>query len=347
MIYFRFCFSKEWICDIVKSERVIWTKYTKMIHLNMIERGENMKKSLKRILGFCALAFAIVPMVNVSALETETVSTAEAFVKAAEDPTVKTIILNNDIETTHKVNVTSDKVIDGQGHKITYVGTFKGGSNDNTVWGSDAAKPYDGGVYVIQAYNANVTVKNITLTGGNVGLSANGANLTLEGTIDVSGNGYGGIELTKGQAPDLSVPSLTMNNVTLVNDSESATVPTLYTDALTTEEVTGMNIEYNGVKAAVSYDKEAGKPAQVLLFLDETKAPTGEKYTALDAADFQPAPVVPEEPTPTPTPTPAPDTTVSENPNTFDGITTYVAMAVMGLFAVVFSSKKVYNKING
>ncbi len=49
MIYFRFRFSKEWICDIVKSERVIWTKYTKMIHLNMIERGENMKKNLKRI----------------------------------------------------------------------------------------------------------------------------------------------------------------------------------------------------------------------------------------------------------------------------------------------------------
>ena len=249
----------------------------------------------------------------------------------------------NDIETTHKINVTSDKVIDGNGYKITYVGTFNGGSSDNTVWGSDAEAPYDGGVYVIQAYNANVTVKNITLTGGNVGLSANGADLTLEGTIDVSGNGFGGIELTKGAAPTLAVPSLTINNATIVNTTETDKLPTLWTDNLTTEEVESMNIEYNGVKVAVTCDKEVGKPLQVQLFLDENNLPTGDNYVELDAADFRPEEVTPEEPVETEDPKEENKDEVKDeevNPKTSDGIIlTVSALSISAIVAVIAKKK--------
>ena len=245
-------------------------------------------KKLKVFLGLFVCAFMVVPFIRVNAAEPVEVDNAEDLYKYLEGSEVTEVKLTADIETTHKINVTSDKIIDGNGHKITYVGTFKDGSNDNTVWGSNAEAPYNGGVYVIQAYNADVTIKNITLTGGNVGLSANGANLTLEGRIDVSGNGYGGIELTKGAAPTLSVPSLTMNNVTLVNTSESSSKPTLWTDNLETEEVESMNIEYNGVKVAVTCDKKDGKPLQVQLFLDEENTPSGDNYVKLDAADFRP-----------------------------------------------------------
>ena len=293
-------------------------------------------KKLKVFLGLFVCAFMLVPFMGVNAAEPVEVDNAEDLYKYLEGNEVSEVKLTADIETTHKINVTSDKVIDGNGYKITYVGTFKDGSNNNKVWGSNAEAPYDGGVYVIQAYDANVTVKNITLTGGNVGLSANGANLTLEGTINVSGNGYGGIELTKGAAPTLSVPSLTMNNVTLVNDSEASDAPTLWTDNLTDEEVEEMNIEYNGVQVAVTCDKEDGKPLQVQLFLDEAHTPTGENYVKLDAADFRP--VVEETTNPSTPVEEVKDET--ENPKTADGIMiAFVALAASATVVLVARKK--------
>ena len=288
-------------------------------------------KKLKVFLGLFVCAFMVVPFIRVNAAEPVEVDNAEDLYKYLEGSEVTEVKLTADIETTHKINVTSDKIIDGNGHKITYVGTFKDGSNDNTVWGSNAEAPYNGGVYVIQAYNADVTIKNITLTGGNVGLSANGANLTLEGRIDVSGNGYGGIELTKGAAPTLSVPSLTMNNVTLVNTSESSSKPTLWTDNLETEEVESMNIEYNGVKVAVTCDKKDGKPLQVQLFLDEENTPSGDNYVKLDAADFRPEEEVTTPETPEDTEEEVKDE--EENPKTADGI--MIAASVLFVSAVI------------
>ena len=296
-------------------------------------------KKLKLFLGLFVCAFMVVPFLGVNAAEPVEVDNEEDLYTYLEDNVTTSVKLTKDIKTTHKINVTSDKVIDGNGYKITYVGTFNGGSRDNKVWGSDAEAPYDGGVYVIQAYNANVTVKNITLTGGNVGLSANGANLTLEGKIDVSGNGFGGIELTKGAAPTLSVPSLTINNATIVNTTETEKLPTLWTDNLSSEEVESMNIEYNGVKVAVTCDKEDGKPLQVQLFLDENNLPTGDNYVELDAADYRPAveePTTPEEPKDE-------NNDVKdevENPKTSDGIMiTVAALAVSAMVAVVARKK--------
>ena len=300
-------------------------------------------KKLKLFLGLFISAFMVVPFMEVNAAEPVEVTKADELYDYLEGSEVTEVKLMNDIETTHKINVTSDKVIDGNGYKITYVGTFNGGSSDNTVWGSDAEAPYDGGVYVIQAYNANVTVKNITLTGGNVGLSANGADLTLEGTIDVSGNGFGGIELTKGAAPTLAVPSLTINNATIVNTTETDKLPTLWTDNLSPEEVESMNIEYNGVKVAVTCDKENGKPLQVQLFLDENNLPTGDNYVELDAADFRPEEVTPEEPVETEDPKEENKDEVKDeevNPKTSDGIIlTVSALSISAIVAVIAKKK--------
>ena len=295
-------------------------------------------KKLKVFLGLFVCAFMVIPFMGVNAAEPVEVDNAEDLYKYLEGSEVTEVKLTADIETTHKINVTSDKIIDGNGHKITYVGTFKDGSNDNTVWGSNAEAPYNGGVYVIQAYNADVTIKNITLTGGNVGLSANGANLTLEGRIDVSGNGYGGIELTKGAAPTLSVPSLTMNNVTLVNTSESSSKPTLWTDNLETEEVESMNIEYNGVKVAVTCDKKDGKPLQVQLFLDEEHTPSGDNYVKLDAADFRPEEEVTTPETPEDTEEEVKDE--EENPKTADGIMITASVLVASAVIAIIARKK-------
>ena len=304
-------------------------------------------KKLGLFLGLFVCALMIVPFSGVKAAnEVVEVDTAEELYAALDGEnaaSVSSVKLTADIKITHKINVTTDKVIDGDGHKIIFAGEFNDGKQDNTVWGSNDAYPYNGGVYVIQAYNANVTIKNITLTGGNVGLGINGANVTLEGTIDVSGNGFGGIELTKGAAPTLSVPSLTMNNVTLVNSSESKTTPTLWTDNLETEEVENMNIEYNGVKVAVSYAKEEGKPAQVQLFLNEKNLPEGEKYTELDASDYRPEETItPENPEEKPEDTKTEEEVKDEveNPKTSDGIILVVGTLTLSAAAIVIAKKK-------
>ena len=301
-------------------------------------------KKLRVFLGLLVCAFMVVPFMGVKAAnEVVEVGTAEELYAALDGEnaaSVSSVKLTADIKITHKINVTTDKVIDGDGHKIIFAGEFNDGKQDNTVWGSNDAYPYNGGVYVIQAYNANVTIKNITLTGGNVGLGINGANVTLEGTINVSGNGFGGIELTKGVSPTLSVPSLKMNNVSLVNTSELNTVPTLYTDSLTAEEVEGMNIEYNGVKAAVSYAKEEGKPAKVQLFLNEKNLPKGEKYTELNASDYRPEePTTPEEPTKDEDKKDEVKDEV-ENPKTSDGIMIAFGALTLSAGAILIAKKK-------
>ena len=300
-------------------------------------------RSFKKIMMMVLVgAFAFVPMVSVDAAETDIkqVSTGEEFLAAIKDENVTNIELTDDIEITERGVITTTKNINGNGHKITYTGSFKNGG-DNTTWGSDTSN--GDGIYVILAWHTDVTLSNITLTGGNVGLSANGANVTLEGTIDVSGNGFGGIELTKGAAPTLAVPSLTINNATIVNTTETDKLPTLWTDNLTTEEVESMNIEYNGVKVAVTCDKEVGKPLQVQLFLDENNLPTGDNYVELDAADFRPEEVTPEEPVETEDPKEENKDEVKDeevNPKTSDGIIlTVSALSISAIVAVIAKKK--------
>lgn len=184
-------------------------------------------RSLKKIMMMVLVgAFAFVPMVSIDAAETDIkqVSTGEEFLAAIKDENVTNIELTDDIEITERGVITTTKNINGNGHKITYTGSFKNGG-DNTTWGSDTSN--GDGIYVILAWHTDVTLSNITLTGGNVGLSTNGANVTLEGTIDVSGNGFGGIEVTDGQ-DDPRLPSLTING-TIVNTTETDLTPTLWT----------------------------------------------------------------------------------------------------------------------
>ena len=294
-------------------------------------------RSLKKIMMMVLVgAFAFVPMVSVNAAETDIkqVSTGEEFLAAIKDENVTNIELTDDIEITERGVITTTKNINGNGHKITYTGSFKNGG-DNTTWGSDTS---DGdGIYVILAWHTDVTLSSITLTGGNVGLSANGANVTLEGTIDVSGNGFGGIEVTDGQ-DDPRLPSLTING-TIVNTTETDLTPTLWTDGLTDEEVATVNIEYNGVQVA-AYENVKG---QVQLFLKAENTPEGQNYDALDANDYKPEPTEePDEPTTPPTEQEKVEDT-TENPETSDGILFLGLLAIVGVAGTALTYKRLHN----
>ena len=182
-------------------------------------------ENIKIILGILVLSLLILPF-RVSA-RTETVNTEEELTNALNSDDVTTIELGQSIDITETIVVSKAKTIDGKNHTLKYVGLFKGGSSDNTVWGNNTNGR---GVYIIQVYNTKATIKDIKLTGGNAGLLINGSDVKLEGNIDVSGNGFGGIELGQGSGIS-SVPNVEMNNVKLINDSESTEKPTIWIDA--------------------------------------------------------------------------------------------------------------------
>ena len=279
-------------------------------------------KSLKKILMLVLVgAFVFVPMVSVNAEESvREVSNKEELTAALNDSTVTTIKLLNDITTTEKVNIMRDVTIDGNGKKITLEG-------DHSSWDS---------TYVLQAYTVNVTLKNIALSGANGGLLINGANVTVEGTLDVSGNSFGGIELGMGNNVT-DYPVVNFDNATIVNTTESKTVPTIWSDGVDQDKVT---VKYNGVEAA-AYETVKG---QVQLFLNVENTPEGENYTALDANDYKPEPTEEPEEKPTTPPTEqerVEDTT--ENPETSDGILLFVSLAVIGLAGTTLAYRRLHN----
>ena len=122
-------------------------------------------------------------------------------------------------ETDHVIVVDRDVTINGNENIIRYVGetgSWSGGSGDN---------------YVLQVYNAEATIKDLGFTGASAGLLVNASKVTLEGTIDVSGNTFGGIEVSKGVGEGLEMPHLTVaKGASLVNNNESITNPTIWED---------------------------------------------------------------------------------------------------------------------
>ena len=199
-----------------------------------------MKKISKFLLLF-VLTITLCSVINVNAATSKTVNNEAELKEALNDSNIKTIILGSDIETTEKINIMRDVTIDGNNKTIKYVGTFgSSDSSDNTVWG---------GIYVLQIYKSNVTLKNIKLTGGNAGLLINGGHATFVGKIDVSGNGFGGIELGLGSGVT-TPPKLTISDdASIINTTESPDKPTIWVPENTNNAVIEIgNTEFNLTK---------------------------------------------------------------------------------------------------
>ncbi len=215
-----------------------------------------MKKSLKIVLILILFAVMILPHTSVNATETITVKSQEEFEAALGNSTYTTIIIGESFTTDKKINITRDVTIDGNNKTITMQ------MEDNTIWNTNQA-------YVLQAYRVNTTIKNLSLTGANAALLVNGANVTLEGNINVSGNGFGGIELaTNGGV----VPKITFNNAKLTNDSEKYLKPTLWTAPINDENIT---INY-GFAYDIKVEKSSGD-VQRQYYLNKSNVPADEQ----------------------------------------------------------------------
>jgi hypothetical protein len=147
---------------------------------------------------------------DVATLNVATLTDLQA---ALANPVITTINVTADIPTTVKLVASTPVTINGGGHTISF---------------SEITPTHWEGDYVLQVYNTTATLNDIKLTGGNAALLVNGSAVTLTGTIDVSGNGFGGIEVSRGTAANLQNSALTVSG-TLLNSTEAYSLPTIWT----------------------------------------------------------------------------------------------------------------------
>ena len=162
------------------------------------------------------------------------ISTLDDLKKAMGDSTIKTVNLMADVENIGEVITFSNKVtFNGNGHKLAFTTTGQNlvflqpsTINDLTVesQGTDSWTS----TYAAQVYNGKgYVLNNVKFTGGNAGLLVNGATATVT-NIDVSGNTFGGIEVSKGSLA--TNPSTLYIEGEVVNTTEAYEKPTVWTD---------------------------------------------------------------------------------------------------------------------
>ena len=218
----------------------------------------------------------------------------EDVTAALEDPDIKEITLNAPIATTSEIQINKPMTIDGAGNTVTKSEPGKAftmtadstieditveNTADNTEWNSS---------YGVQFYTGEHTVKNSKFTGCNAGIIANSATVNLEGTIDVSGNTFGGIEVCRSQADAktrASMPAgvLNINGATIINTTEAYGKPTIWIDGNTDED--GI---VNGAEGFTMVEVPHGDHYQKQFYLNEVNSKpiiVGDKsYGTLDDA---------------------------------------------------------------
>lgn len=178
------------------------------------------------------------------------VTTFEQLKAAIESTEIETINVMNDIDVTEKLNIESEKHINGNEH------TLKG--NDTIGWQ---------GFYVLHFYKTTGSVKDIKITGADAAIYVNGSTVTLGGKIDVSGNEFGGIEVSKGEGVTQE-PKLIIGNVTLVNSNEANNIPTIWEDQIGTKEAAHRVEGFGSMK--IDYNKKSDTNIQRFYYISDT-----------------------------------------------------------------------------
>lgn len=222
----------------------------------------------------------------------------EDVTAALEDPDIKEMTLNAPLDTTSEIQINKPMTIDGAGNTVTKSEPGKAftmtadstieditveNTADNTEWNSS---------YGVQFYTGEHTVKDSKFTGGNAGIIANSATVNLEGTIDVSGNTFGGIEVCRSQAEakakaasNAALPAgvLNINGATIINTTEAYGKPTIWIDGNTDED--GI---VNGAEGFTMVEVPHGDYYQKQFYLNEVNSKpiiVGDKsYGTLDDA---------------------------------------------------------------
>ncbi|MBP7741199.1 MAG: DUF5011 domain-containing protein [Candidatus Pacebacteria bacterium] len=228
------------------------------------------------------------------------VTVTDSVVITVTDPAVANVATESElraalldpIKTT--INITANVAGITQTVAVERAVTINGGGHSLSFTGLETAVPYDDGVaivaaatvnnlvvnaglatpaawvgtYAIQVFNTTATLNNVTATRGNGGILVNNSTVTLTGAINVSSNGFGGVE-TSGASPSLNVGAATFTNT-----SEAYGLPTLWEDGTTGTEI----INHEAFTRVI-------KGAQYQYYLVETNSRQPQAITFADPAD--------------------------------------------------------------
>lgn len=173
---------------------------------------------------------------------TPEVSSSEELEQIFNDNTKDSVSLTSAVKMNKESKITHKITVDGDGNIMSTTAqgkvlTLMGGGTvrnitiestaDNTDWHSS---------YGIQFYNSKGTIENAKITGGNAAIIVNSSEVTLKGKIDVSGNTFGGIEVSKGSALNLNPGVLNINGATIINTTEEYGKPTIWIDGIDENE---------------------------------------------------------------------------------------------------------------
>ena len=178
-----------------------------------------------------------------------TVSNENDFDELISDTTKTSIEISGPIDMSKETQINHKVSIDGNNQPISTstegkVFTFLNGAQcDNLVIESSADNSKWNSSYGIHFYTANNSLNNATIKGFNAAILINGGELKLNGTIDISGNSFGGIEVSKGTASGLQSSLLDISNAKIINNSEEYGKPTIWIDGITDDigKVIGAN----------------------------------------------------------------------------------------------------------
>ena len=217
------------------------------------------------------------------------VTDANELNAALINPEIAVIQLGNDISLSGGayLDIARPVVLDGQNHALKFSGLEAldaADHNDDAVIIRAAAEgtkiqdlTVDAGLktpktwvgtYAIHAYNTReVTLYNVKATGANGGILVNSSDVTLKGEIDVSGNGFGGIEISKANESAKDSYLNAEEDTSFVNGTEAYGIPTLWVDGTADEEDAGkwLAVEENTF-TAVSISSDSKQ--QVHYYLD-------------------------------------------------------------------------------
>jgi len=152
------------------------------------------------------------------------------------------IVLTDNIDgLTAQIIVDRQVIIDGNGFALTFTELVQPRTAvlitaDNVIVQNLTVNTYqDGsnwiGLYAIQVYMAeNVVLKDVTLSGGNAALLVNGGEVTLKGEINVSGNNFGGIEVSQGIDVNEKGMLTLDQDATIINNNEATDLPTIWVE---------------------------------------------------------------------------------------------------------------------
>lgn len=175
---------------------------------------------------------------------TANVKNLEQLEAALANERIKTINLTQNVEGLNKqIKIDRAVNLNGKGFKLQFteaLNTAATSERSGIVIAADKTKISDlnvemekasgwQGTYALQVYGAkDVVLHNFTGSGADAALLVNGSAVELTGTTTVEGNEFGGIEVSKGTAENLSVSSLKMTG-SIVNTQEAIGIPTIWT----------------------------------------------------------------------------------------------------------------------